>query len=391
MQNLRKAAGGNFSIFVIVVGLVILFFLYSFSSQFFYFFEQVQEQEVGVKFRSGRITDVVGPGVYSDVGLFVEIRRVSSEAIPFTVTDEELITKDKQRIGLMVTGDVFRPGLVDRELIRTLWAQYNQHYTNDEVARQAIEGRARQAMKVCVGDRNFDDAVIGAARDQLRDCIDTELDELAKNYGLNVQNVAVPDVILLPDAQARLDEIVQSRLQTEKAKQDELRAKAEAAAEQARQEGQIRVEQSRMQEESRQQKILAEFEREKIESQKAVIEAERANELARVEAELAIIQAEKNNELVAAQLDLEIQIARAKAAAEQAKADLAPEIAKAELIAGNPGYLQQLIAQANAAALNANDKIIFTPEGAAPTIVIPGPGIMPTVETTNTAQATEAK
>lgn len=389
MQNLRKAAGGNFTIFVVIVGLVLIFFLYSFSSQFFYFFEQVQEQEVGVKFRSGRIVDIVGPGVYSDMGLFVEMRRVSSEAVSFTVTDEELITKDKQRIGVMVTGDVFRPGLADRELLRSLWAQYNQHYLNDEVARQAIEGRARQAMKVCVGDRNFDDAVIGAARDQLRDCIDTELDELAKNYGLNVQNVAVPDVILLPDAQARLDEIVQSRLQTEKAKQDELRAKAEAAAEQARQEGEIRVQQSRMQEESRQQKILAEFEREKIESQKAVIEAERANELARVEAELAIIQAEKNNELVAAQLDLEIQVARAKAAAEQAKADLAPEIAKAELIAGNPGYLQQLIAQANAAALNANDKIIFTPEGATPTIVIPGPGIMPTIETTNTAQAAE--
>lgn len=386
MRNLSMVTKPNLNIIVIIIALVLLFLVYSFSSQFFYFFEQVQEQEVGVKFRSGRIVDVVGPGVYSDVGLFVEMRRVSSEAVPFTVTDEELITKDKQRIGLVVTGDVFRPGLVDRELIRTLWAQYNQHYLNDDIARQAIADRARQAMKVCVGDRNFDDAVIGAARDQLRDCIDTELDELAKNYGLNIQNVAVPDVILLPDAQARLDEIVQSRLQTEKAKQDELRAKAEAAAEQARQEGQIRVEQSRMQEESRQQKILAEFEREKINSQKAVIEAERANELARVEAELAIIQAEKNNALVAAQLDLEIQIARAKAAAEQAKADLAPEIAKAELLAANPGYLQHQIAQANANALNGNDKIIFTPEGATPTIVIPGPGIVPTIETAGQAK-----
>lgn len=386
MRSLPTINKPNVNILVIIVGLVLLFLVYSFSSQFFYFFEQVQEQEVGVKFRSGRIVDVVGPGVYSDVGLFVTMRRVSSEAVPFTVTDEELITKDKQRIGLVVTGDVFRPGLVDRELIRTLWAQYNQHYLNDDIARQAIADRARQAMKVCVGDRNFDDAVIGAARDQLRDCIDTELDELSKNYGLNVQNVAVPDVILLPDAQARLDEIVQSRLQTEKAKQDELRAKAEAAAEQARQEGQIRVEQSRMQEESRQQKTLAEFERQKIEAQKAVIEAERANELARVEAELAIIQAEKNNELVAAQLDLEIQAARAKAAAEQAKADLAPEIAKAELLATHPGYLQHQIAQANANALNGNDKIIFTPEGATPTIVIPGPGIVPTIETAGQVQ-----
>lgn len=389
MQNLPKPSATNYTIVVVIAGLVLLFILYSFSSQFFYFFERVEEQEVGVKFKSGRITDIVGPGVYSDIGLFVEMQRVSSEAVRFTVTDQELITKDKQRIGLVVTGDVFRPGLVDRERLRTLWAQYREHYLDDTVAKGAIEDRARQAMKVCVGDRNFDDAVIGAARDDLRDCIDTELDELAKNYGLNVQNVAVPDVILLPEAQARLDEIVQSRLQTEKAKQDELRAKAEAAAEQARQEGEIRVQQSRIQEESRQQKTLAELERQKIESQKAVIEAERANELARVEAELAIIQAEKNNALVAAQLDLEVQTARAKAAAEQAKADLAPEIAKAELIATNPGYLQHQIAQANASALNANDKIIFTPEGTTPTIVIPGPGIVPTIETAGQAKVTE--
>ena len=73
---------------------------------------------------------------------------------------------------------------------------------------------------------------------------------------------------------------------------------------QARQEGEIRVQQSRIQEESRQQTILAVLEQEKIIAQKAVIEAERANELARVEAEEAIIVAEKNNELLAAERDL---------------------------------------------------------------------------------------
>ena len=291
---------------------------------------------------------------------------------------------------MVVTGDVFRPGIAHVDTIQKLWAQYNQHYLNDEIARNTIEDRARQAMKVCVGDRIFDEAVIGAARDELRACIDTELDELASSYGLNVSNVAVPDVILLPDAQARLDEIVQSRLQTEKAKQDELRARAEAAAEQARQEGAIRVEQSRIQEESRQQKTLAELEREKIEAQKVVIEAERANELARVEAQRAIIQAEKDNDLLAANLELEIQTARAKAAIEQANADLAPQVALAALYAANPSYLQIQIAQANASALKATDKLIFTPEGTAPTIVLPGPGILPTVDTTPaTATITE--
>jgi len=47
-----------------------------------------------------------------------------------------------------------------------------------------------------------------------------------------------------------------------------------------------------------------------------------------------------------------------------------------------PAYVQLLIAQANASALTATDKIIFTPEGSTPTIVVPGPGIMPTVDTT---------
>jgi regulator of protease activity HflC (stomatin/prohibitin superfamily) len=373
-----------------IVAIIAIFLLYSFSSQFFYFFERVEEQEVGVKFRSGRIVDIVGPGVYSDAGLFVEMRRVSSEAVPFRVTDEELITKDKQRIGLVVTGDIFRPGITNFDAIRELWAKYNEHYTNDDIARLTIEDRARQAMKVCVGDKIFDEAVIGTARDELRSCIDTELDELAKTYGLNIDNVAVPDVILLPDAQARLDEIVQSRLQTEKAKQDELRAKAEAAAEQARQEGEIRVAQSRIQEEARQQKALAELDREKIEAQKAVIEAERANELARVEAERAIIEAEKANELLAATRDLEVQQARAAAASEQAKADLAPQVALGELYATSPGLLQLQMAQTNATALNATDKVIFTPEGVAPTLVIPGPGIVPTVNTNQDTVHTES-
>ena len=68
-----------------------------------------------------------------------------------------------------------------------------------------------------------------------------------------MENVAVPEVILSPDVQAGLDEIVRKRLETEQANQDLLRVKAEAEAEQERQQGEIRVQQSRIQEESRQQ------------------------------------------------------------------------------------------------------------------------------------------
>nr|HMN27886.1 SPFH domain-containing protein [Caldilineaceae bacterium] len=196
---------------------VVLVVLYNVSSQFFYFFERVNEGEVGIQFQSGRIKDVVGPGVYSDMGLFVEMKRVSSQAVAFTVADEELITRDKQRIGLVVTGDIFRPGMNQKELVQQHWAQYSRLYLEDEAVRGRVSDRARQAMKVCVGDRNFDAAVIGSARDDLRSCIDAELSDLASNFGLEVENVAVPEVIITPEVQAGLDAIVQRRLQTEQA------------------------------------------------------------------------------------------------------------------------------------------------------------------------------
>jgi hypothetical protein len=202
-----------------------------------------------------------------------------------------------------------------------------------------------------------------------------------------VENVVVPEVILSPEVQTALDAIVQSRLETEKAAQDKLRAQAQADAEQARQEGEIRIEQSRFQEQAKQETILAELERAKIAAQRAVIEAERANEQARIEAERAVIEAQKGNELFAAEQDLAINEALALAATEKAKADLASQLALADLYATYPGFLELQKIQANADALQSTDKIIFTPEGTVPNLVIPGPGIVPTVDTVSTVQS----
>ena len=360
--------------------IVIVVFLIFFGSRFIYVMARVDEQEVGIKFRSGRIVDVVGPGVYSDVGLFVELKRVSSSAVPFSVTDPEIITSDKQRIGVAVAGDIFRPRIAQADRLRTLWAQYNNLYLDDRSLQEHVTQRALQAMKVCVGDRTFDDAVIGTSRDDLRACIDTELNKLAENMGLLVENVAVPDVIIAAQAQARLDEIVQSRLQTEKAAQDELRAKAEASAQQAQQEGEIRVAQSRLQEETRQGVILAQLEEERLAAQQRVIQAERANELAKVEANRAVIEAQKSNELLEARLDLEVQTVRAHAAVEAAKVATSVDRALALLYSSNPGLLNFHIASKNAEALANTEKLLITPEGTTPTLIIPGEEVRPVVD-----------
>ena len=388
MNNLSNVPGiprklpGGLPFILVIVGIIVVLVLLNFARNFFYAFERVNEQEVGVQFQGGKIKDVVGPGVYTDVGLFVEIVRVSGQAIPFSVQDDEIITKDKQRIGLVVSGDIFRPNIAEGDVIQRLWAQYRSIYLEDELARTRIQDQARQAMKICIGDRTFDDSVVGTARDVLRQCIDDDLNARATNFGLRIENLVVPDVILSGAVQAALDAIVQSRLETEKAAQDTLRADAQADAEQARQEGEIRIEQSRIQEQARQQTALAVLEQAKVAAQKQVIEAERANDLARVEAGQAVIEAQKKNDLIAAQRDIEISQALAVAAIQQAQAKIAVETALADLYAGRPDYVLLLIAQANANALRNTDKVIFALEGMTPTLVLPGPGIVPTVDTT---------
>ncbi len=99
------------------------------------------------------------------------------------------------------------------------------------------------------------------------------------------------------------------------------------------------------------------------------------------------IEATKANELLAADRDFAISQALARAAAEKAKADLALELAKAQLYADNPAYLTLQTALANASAFKPTDKIIFTPAGTTPTIIVPGPGVVPTVNTTGAQPA----
>jgi hypothetical protein len=351
-----RLAGG---MLVLVIAAAVFLAVLALASPYYYLFKQVREDQVGVKIRGGQIVGVVPPGIYSDVGMFVRMDTYSTQEYKFSATDPEVITKDTQRIGVTVSGSVFRPSIADEARVRLLWTQYKLIYVNDEALQTKMNDLSFQAMKVCVGDRIFNDAVIGSDRDALRTCIDEELNKLAAAYGLTIRNLVVPNVALQPEAQAKLDAITQSRLDTEKAVQDERKAIAQGKAQQAEQEAAIRVEQSKKQEETRQQTILAQLEQQRLEAQKAVIEAS------------------KSNDLLSAQKDLEISRAKAAAAEQQAKADLANQTALAQLYQDNPNYYAYMLAQTNAGAIKETDKVIFAPLGQFPNIVL-GNNVLPT-------------
>ena len=327
---------------LVVVGLAVLVILI----RPFWYFEVINNDEVGIGIEAGQIQTIKQPGIAYDLGLFVQLIKIKTSAVAITVDDPELITSDKQRIGLEVTADVFRPRETD--LVTTNYARYRGIYTDDTALQQRMTAFTLQAMKVCVGDKKFDEAVIGSGRDALRSCIDDELSGLSEPLGLEVRNVAVPQVTISPEVQAALDAIVQSRLLTEKAKQDVEKAKQESLAQQAVEEGHIRVEQSKLQEEARQQVTLQELKQQQLEAQLAVIDQETIN----------------------TQAQLELVKIQQQVADEQARVDIAKELALATLYADNPSYVTLQIALANAQAIKETDKLIFTPDGVFPNLII---------------------
>ncbi|MBS1254013.1 MAG: hypothetical protein MAG451_03069 [Anaerolineales bacterium] len=352
------------------------------------YFVTVGENEGAIITTRGRIERVVGAGFYWSLNPFKSAIKWDRSAMHFEVTDPEVLTKSAeqengeiasigQSIGIVIAGDVFRPGPEDAVFIKDKWRDYRPLFLNDELiigdlglmrdpntavgaGEGLVQQLAKQAAKECVGERTFDNAVVGTARGELRQCIQDKLGALAEGYGLTVANVTVPDVILDEQQQEIVAQLGQAKFMANRAEQQEQQAIAEAERDAATERGKIKIEQARVQEKARQDKITAQLRKQALEAQKAAIEAEKANER---------FKAEK---------DLEISRIKRDVAEQEAKAQLALELAKAQMYGDNAKYVELLVNQAWAEAWNQVDKVIV-PQGVNPTMILGG-GTMPTFD-----------
>ena len=123
MSNNIKPTNARKPLTILIVFLavgVLLVLMMSVSSRFFYFFEQVAQDEVGVQFESGLSKTSSAP-----VSIVLPAYLLTWKGFPVGRAFRSGGCRvdhfrDKQRIGLTVTGDIFRPGLADGEQLRTL-------------------------------------------------------------------------------------------------------------------------------------------------------------------------------------------------------------------------------------------------------------------------------
>ena len=334
-----------------------------------YLMKGLGQQEMGVKIRAGEILDIVGPGgIYSDAGLYVKLESYNIEGVSFNVADDEVFTKDMQPVYVEIRGQVFRPSLTSiksvnpdgtvsyftKDEIAQHFINYRQSYVDNNVLKDQMDGFARQAMKVCVGQNDLRGNAVAEGRDVLRNCIENELEKLTSEIGMYVNNVVVTDVQASEQAMAVINETNQYLLDADKAKAQAQKLEEEGKANAVQKEAEIRVQQAAQQETARQKVTLAELEEKELIARREVLKAEKEN---------AILEQELNAE-------------KAKAAELQAQADLAMERLTAEIYQQNPSYYQLKAAELNASAIKDTDKFIIVPEGTMPSLVL-GKDVIP--------------
>lgn len=360
-----------------------------------YYWRSIGDQSIGVETIAGNVTRVLPPGIHSEGTLWADLHEVDVSQLPWCSVDPEVLTKDSQRLGFVVCGTVQRPGLSDLvgDKSKTTYYQFNggqywvgyktYYLKNDMLAGKyhtetnpsnkneqlyiidragLMQQLAQQAMKSCVGDRTFEEAVVGSNRDDLRACIDSSISTLATNYGgLKVENVVVPNIIIGGEVAAKLDAITTAKFDTQLSQQNKELALAEGERLLAVEQASIRVEKGSEQETAIQEAITLGLQAEAEKARQALIEAQMANELLKADLQIEVSQ----TELEAAKLKVQNTHAW--------------DITLANLLAENPSYTEYLMLQLATGAWDELDKVVV-PIGSDPyTIINPWGNVTPLV------------
>lgn len=224
------------------------------------YFADVQSSEIGIETDRGAITadGIKQPGGHQSINPFAELHIVDVSAKTLEWEDPDLVTRDKQPIGVSIAVTFARKR--DTDSIRGMWNQYRSEATDDNALLQQVNNRIPAVVKTVTARYTLDQLLgtdegsttgRGVVTTDLFTLLEPELDEFGVDLlDIRVSNFA-PDQayldLLREKAQVGLEqEIAQQRtLQLEEQLNQE-RAQTEIELEIARRENQVNQELSRV-------------------------------------------------------------------------------------------------------------------------------------------------
>jgi len=187
-----------------------------------YLWEDIQSSQVGLKMGDGvKVDEVVGPGVYSDLGALAGLKEIDVSAKTKDWTDTDLVTEDKQPIGVTVAVTFARKR--DTESVLYMWDRYRQEARDDSALERMVLNRLPSVAKDTTASYSLDE-LIGtvqsttaertgrtAVNKSLFDRFKPELD----NFGVELLDIRFSNFAPHPQYLNSLNEKAQVSLQKE--------------------------------------------------------------------------------------------------------------------------------------------------------------------------------
>jgi len=213
-----------------------------------YYKREVSSSEVGLRMDDGvKVSAVVGPGRYTDMGYYADLKRMDVSAKTLSWEDPDLVTMDKQPIGLQVGITYARSR--DADKAKLMWELYNGEAGNDELLAAQVLNRIPRVAKAITTKFTLDQMLgIGAGGDDAgRMLVQSEIyDELEKELAeLNVDllDVGINNISPSSTYMGLLEDKANAQVQVEVSQQRTKQLQEQLAQERAQTD--IEVEQAR--------------------------------------------------------------------------------------------------------------------------------------------------
>jgi len=195
-----------------VLWMVLLMVIGSMLMSSCYFWQDVEEWQMGVQTEKNEITKIVTAGKYTKWCTFCELNAVDVSTVTFEVSDEEVATYDNQVVRIIITIQAHRKK--DTDSITNLFKNWQSLMRSDDELIKVISATANEGIKN--GVRSFILQELLDDRNGLATAIKQQLELDAEKYSVNIVNVTVKDIGISEEYLAVLGEKALITAQTEK-------------------------------------------------------------------------------------------------------------------------------------------------------------------------------
>lgn len=203
------------------------------------YWASIESSQVGVETYRGQVTNILPPGGHQSFDPFVDLDIVDCSAKTLEWSDPDLVTKDKQPIGITIVASFARKR--DMDSVRLMWDKWRDEAISDEALLRQVNNRIPSVAKTITAKYTLDQllgTVEGDAQTQFgRGVVINELMKLLgpelEEFGVELYDVRISNFAPDPGYLEKLKEKARVQVDKEIAEQRTAQLQEQLKAEKA--------------------------------------------------------------------------------------------------------------------------------------------------------------